>query len=163
MADDGTNPAEGTPSQVPGLQSQLDEIVRQAEIEKTTHRPLPGARPMPLSLVRDRQLPPLGPGDCEKLPDEPGVYEVHTVSGSRHIITRTPGRITWRRHPGEWSGISPFDADSVVVQHLDNYWELGNRGTLTLDDETYAITATTIHVATIIRIHQVDDPKPPTA
>jgi len=161
LADEGTNPGEGTPSRVPDLHSQLDEIVRRAEIEKNTHHPFPGARPMPLSLVRDLQFPPLGPGDFENLPDAPGTYEVVTVSGSRHIISRTRGRITWQRHPGEWSGISPFDEDTVIVHHLDCQWALGKRGTLTLDDETYAITATTIHVANIIRIHQLDTPEAP--
>jgi len=52
LTNNGRNPGEGTPSQVPDMQSQLDAIVRQAEIGKTTHRPLPGARPMPLSLFR---------------------------------------------------------------------------------------------------------------
>jgi len=156
LADDRDNPGEGTPRQVPDLHSQLDEIVQQAEIDKNTHHPLPGARPMPLSLVRDLQFPPLGPGDFDQLPDAPGVYEVDTVSGSRHIITRSPGRITWQRHPGEWSGISAFDEDVMVVHHLDNKWALGKRGTLTLDDETHAMTATTFHVAKIIRIHRLD-------
>jgi len=161
LADDMTNPGEGLPPVIFGLQSQLDEILRQAEIDKNTHRPLPGARPMPLSLVRDLQFPPLGPGDFEKLPDAPGVYEVDTVSGSSHIITRSPGRVTWQRHRGEWSGISPFDEDVMNVRHLDDHWALGKRGTLTLDDETHAMTGTTFHVAKIIRIHRLDAPEAP--
>jgi hypothetical protein len=84
----------------------------------------------------------------DRLPTEPGVYRVETVSGTVHIIDLR-GRATWERRPTPGSMKAAYDGRTVVLSQLDQGWEVGGQGYLEVSDETY-LTGKTWHVTSTI-------------
>lgn len=93
----------------------------------------------------------------DRLPAEPGVYRVETVSGTVHIIDRR-GRATWERRPAPGSARAAYDGRAAVLSRLGQGWEVGGQGYLEVSDETY-LTGKTWHMtSTITSI--TDEPLP---
>jgi hypothetical protein len=83
-----------------------------------------------------------------KLPSEPGVYRVETVSGTVHIIDLR-GRAMWERRPAPEAKNAAYDKRSVVLSRLGPGWEVGGQGYLEVSDETY-LTGKTWHLTSTI-------------
>lgn len=87
----------------------------------------------------------------DKLPRQPGVFRVETVSGTVHILNFA-GRTTWERRPGPGATTELYDYSPRILSELGLGWEVGRQGFLVVADESYLGGATTHLTATIVLI-----------